>query len=148
MANGFVIVLLVIVQFNIQTSADMYAAVTQLEPLYEIEQRLLNVTKEYIQEERRKLAGLKQFAKAAEMASKLSLGDPLEYIANPINSYLLLKRFTWGWKELSDLLHFSDEKLAGKTISQHVFVKVLFYSFVSNFIVFTTHRSQIKAPFT
>eukprot|EP00794_Sanderia_malayensis_P012295 gene12295-13563_t len=93
------------------TLADMYAAVTELEDLYRVEQRLLNVTKEYITEERRKLAGLKQFAKAAEIASELSKGDPLEYIGNPINSYLLLKRFTWGWNELSDLLHFSDDKL-------------------------------------
>ncbi|XP_065062755.1 prolyl 4-hydroxylase subunit alpha-1-like isoform X3 [Rhopilema esculentum] len=93
------------------TSADIYAAVAELEDLVFLEQRLLNASKNFISSERRKLANLKQFAEAVEVASKLSSGNPEEYVANPINSYLLLKRFTWGWKELGSLLNLSDEKL-------------------------------------
>lgn len=92
-------------------SADIYAAVSQLESLVHLEQRLVNASRNYIASERKKLGALKQFAEAVEIASKLSEGDPLEYIANPINSYLLLKRFTWGWRELGSLLNLSDEKL-------------------------------------
>ena len=94
-------------------STDIYAAVAELEDLVFLEQRLLNASKNFISSERRKLANLKQFAEAVEVASKLSSGNPEEYVANPINSYLLLKRFTWGWKELGSLLNLSDEKLKG-----------------------------------
>ena len=104
----------------ILVSGDIYAAVTELEELVFVEQRLINATKEFINAERRKLTGLKQFAEAAEKAAELSGGDPLEYIGNPINSYLLLKRFTWGWKELSSLLNFSDERLKGMVVSWYI----------------------------
>ena len=101
----------------VYASADVYAAVTELEDLVYLEQKLINASRTYIKEERKKLAGLKQFAQAVEVASGLSGGNPEEYIANPINSYLLLKRFTWGWKELGSLLSFSDEKLKGTPLS-------------------------------
>jgi len=102
---------LVVFDVVVHTSADVYAAVSELEDLVYLEQKLINASRNYIKEERRKLSGLKQFAQAAEIASQLSRGNPEEYIANPINSYLLLKRFTWGWKELGSLMNLSDEKL-------------------------------------
>ena len=104
---------LVVFDVVVHTSADVYAAVSELEDLVYLEQKLINASRNYIKEERRKLYGLKQFAQAAEIASELSRGNPEEYIANPINSYLLLKRFTWGWKELGSLMNLSDEKLKG-----------------------------------
>ena len=104
---------LIVFHVIVHTSADVYAAVSELEDLVYLEQRLINASRNYIKEERRKLSGLKQFAQAAEIASELSRGNPEEYIANPINSYLLLKRFTWGWKELGSLMNLSDEKLKG-----------------------------------
>ena len=104
---------LVVFDVVVHTSADVYAAVSELEDLVYLEQKLINASRNYIKEERKKLYGLKQFAQAAETASQLSRGNPEEYIANPINSYLLLKRFTWGWKELGSLMNLSDEKLKG-----------------------------------
>lgn len=107
---------LILFQSFVIVSADIYAAVAQLESLVHLEQRLVNASRNYINSERKKLGALKQFAEAVEVASKLSKGDPMEYIANPINSYLLLKRFTWGWRELGSLLNLSDEKLKGMNI--------------------------------
>ena len=116
---------LILFQSFVIVSADIYAAVTQLESLVHLEQRLVNASRNYINSERKKLGALKQFAEAVEVASKLSKGDPTEYIANPINSYLLLKRFTWGWRELGSLLNLSDEKLKGmKMVFIHFVVKI------------------------
>ncbi len=126
MGKTLLLVTLIALSVGIVAASDLYAAVTQLEELIQVEQRLVNVTKEYINAERKKLAGLKQFAKAAEIAAELSHGDPLEYIANPINSYLLLKRFTWGWKELSNLLHFSEDKLKGMFWNCSLYVLMCF----------------------
>ena len=111
--RAFILSAFTVFHVIVHTYADVYAAVAELEDLVYLEQRLINVSRNYIKEERKKLAGLKQFAQAVEIASDLSRGNPEEYIANPINSYLLLKRFTWGWKELASLLNFSDEKLKG-----------------------------------
>lgn len=114
LAKSCVVVLtLVLFDAAVNASGDIYAAVSELEELVYLEQRLINASRNYIKDERKRLYGLKQFAEAVETASKLSLGNPEEYIANPINSYLLLKRFTWGWKELGGLLNLSDEKLKG-----------------------------------
>lgn len=112
-----------LVDFLHYASADVYAAVSELEDLVYLEQRLINASRSYIKEERKKIAGLKQFAEAVEIASKLSSSDSEEYIANPINSYLLLKRFTWGWKELASLLNLSDEKLKGNLFDLLYFIK-------------------------
>ena len=33
-----------------------------------------------------------------------AMKDPQQYLSNPVNSYLLIKKFTIDWEELQDLI--------------------------------------------
>lgn len=85
-----------------------------MEPLLDIEERLLDLTRKYLEKERRKLGELKQFASSVQEAMELSKDEPLKYLGNPINSYLIIKRFTSGWRELASRLEIDDSKIEGK----------------------------------
>ena len=102
--------------YSCESSGDIYNAIVHMGPLVEIERRLIKVAKQYLDSEKLKLNGLRQFAKSVEEASKLSHEDPLKYVGNPINSYLIIKRFTSGWKELADRLSVDDSKITGKKL--------------------------------
>ena len=86
------------------------AAVAHLEPLIQLEHRLFNATKDYLNSEKRKLAGMKQFAESVQKAIEVSEDNPIEYLGNPVNAYLILKRFTSGWKELAKRMEVGEHE--------------------------------------
>ena len=95
------------------TNGNIYTAISHMEPLIDIEKRLLNLAREYLQKERRRLGEFKQFAESVESAMELSKDEPLKYLGNPVNSYLIIKRFTSGWRELTSRLEIDDSKIDG-----------------------------------
>jgi len=92
-------------------SGNVYSAIAHMEPLVEIERRLISLARNYIEKERHELAGLKQFADQVDEAMQLSKDEPIKYLGNPINSYLIIKRFTSGWVDLADRLNDNDEAI-------------------------------------
>ena len=92
----------------------VFTAIAHMEPLLDIEERLLDLARQYLEKERRKLGEFKQFAKSVEDAMELSKDEPLKYLGNPVNSYLIIKRFTSGWRELTSRLEIDDSKVDGK----------------------------------
>ncbi|XP_047144915.1 prolyl 4-hydroxylase subunit alpha-1 isoform X2 [Hydra vulgaris] len=93
-----------------EPEGNVYQSIAHLEPLVEIERRLIKVAREYLDDEKFKLKSLQGFAKSVRESLELSKDDPIKYLGNPVNSYLLIKRFTSGWKDLADLLSINDEK--------------------------------------
>ena len=91
----------------------LFAAVEHMKPLVQIERRLLEIAKNYLKEQRKKLGELAPFAKSVEEAMKMSETDPEKYLGNPINCYLIIKRFTSGWKELRSRLDMDESSLRG-----------------------------------
>ncbi|XP_057309896.1 prolyl 4-hydroxylase subunit alpha-1-like isoform X1 [Hydractinia symbiolongicarpus] len=94
-----------------EPKGNVYSAISHMEPLIDIERRLVKIAREYLNQERHQLNGLKQFADSVEEAMNLSKDDPMKYLGNPINSYLIIKRFTSGWSDLGDRLSVDDKKL-------------------------------------
>ena len=94
----------------------IFTAIAHMEPLVEIERRLVKLARDYLNQERHKLEGLKQFAKQVDEAVKLSKDEPIKYLGNPVNSYLIIKRFTSGWADLSDRLTVDDKNAEGRGI--------------------------------
>jgi len=94
-----------------QHKGNVYTSIAHMEPLIDIEARLVEIASEYLNKERRKLGELKQFAKSVEEAMTLSKDEPLKYLGNPVNSYLIIKRFTSGWKELASRLQIDDSRI-------------------------------------
>ncbi|XP_066917880.1 prolyl 4-hydroxylase subunit alpha-1-like isoform X1 [Clytia hemisphaerica] len=94
-----------------EETSSVYTSIAHMEPLLDIEGRLVKIAREYLQKERRRLGEFKQFAKSVEDAMELSKDEPLKYLGNPINSYLIIKRFTSGWRELTSRLEIDDSKV-------------------------------------
>ena len=103
-----------------EPEGNVYQSIAHLEPLVEIERRLIKVAREYLNDEKLKLKGLQGFARSVKESLELSSEDPIKYLGNPVNSYLLIKRFTSGWKDLADLLSISDEKANGKLLHEKI----------------------------
>ena len=102
---------------------NIYTAIAHMEPLVDIEKRLLDLAREYLNKERRRLGEFKQFAASVESAMELSKDEPLKYLGNPVNSYLIIKRFTSGWRELTSRLEIDDSKIDGKKMLKILFSK-------------------------
>ena len=100
-----------------EEKSSVYTSIAHMEPLLDIEGRLVKLAREYLQKERRRLGEFKQFAKSVEDAMELSKDEPLKYLGNPINSYLIIKRFTSGWRELTSRLEIDDSKVDGMKTS-------------------------------
>lgn len=111
-----------------EPTGNIYTAIAHMEPLIDIEGRLIDLAREYIQKERKKLDGLKQFAQSVREAMELSKDEPLKYLGNPVNSYLIIKRFTSGWRELASRLEVDDTKIEGKIPFTFTVVNIIYRS--------------------
>lgn len=100
----------------------LFAAVAHMKPLVQIERRLVDIAKDYLSEQRKKLNELAPFARSVEEAMQMSDDDPERYLGNPINCYLIIKRFTSGWKELPSRLDIGESNLKGKVENLFLFV--------------------------
>ena len=66
----------------------------------------------FASDQKRKLAELEPFAESIREALKLSSGENgVRYLGNPINCYLMIKRYTSGWKELPPRLEVDEASL-------------------------------------
>jgi len=101
----------------------VYAAVAHLEPLVEIELRLYEITLPFLHMHRDNTSSpLHHFVLQLEDAMRLTDEDLEKYIGNPINSFVMIKRFVQVWyfiptrhdvdvlisKDVSDLLQAND----------------------------------------
>ncbi|XP_068979809.1 prolyl 4-hydroxylase subunit alpha-1 isoform X1 [Bombus flavifrons] len=106
--------------------AELYTALADMEELLETEAVLIDTLNGYIKAQEERLATLRKnvedYAKEHEEASR----NIQQYLSNPINAYLLVKRLTTDWKRVEELI----TQDVGK-------------SFVANI---TNSRSDLKFP--
>ena len=81
-------------------SNHIYDAADHLKPLVRMEEDLLKIAHTYIKDQKRKLAELEPFADSVREMMELSEQSKERYLGHPINCYLMIKRFTSGWKEM------------------------------------------------
>ncbi|XP_012276583.1 prolyl 4-hydroxylase subunit alpha-2 [Orussus abietinus] len=128
MAAGVITTLtVVIVALGVQNAnAELYTALADMEELLETEAVLIGTLNGYIEVQEKRLDTLRrnvdEYAREHEEASR----NIQQYLSNPINAYLLIKRLTTDWKRIEEL------------ITQDVG-----NSFVENI---TNSRSDIKFP--
>ncbi|XP_076236001.1 prolyl 4-hydroxylase subunit alpha-1 isoform X4 [Calliopsis andreniformis] len=106
--------------------AELYTALADMEELLETEAVLIDTLNGFIKAQEERLATLRKnvedYAREHEEASR----NIQQYLSNPINAYLLVKRLTTDWKRVEDLI----TEDVGK-------------SFVANI---TSSRSDLKFP--
>lgn len=83
---------------------ELYTALTDLEDLLDTEAMFMETLDRYIEREERKLDRLKWKADEYRKEHSLASGDVSEYLSNPINAYLLVKRLTTDWTTTESLM--------------------------------------------
>ncbi|ESO05885.1 hypothetical protein HELRODRAFT_93833 [Helobdella robusta] len=104
-SNSVLLVAVVVVIINIFFSgglvrADFFSAISELENVLQMENEVAHDLRSYVKSEEARLQNLKKIADDFEKHSLEALVDPEKHLSNPINAYLLVKRFTKEWNEL------------------------------------------------
>ncbi|GAB1610055.1 prolyl 4-hydroxylase subunit alpha-1-like isoform X1 [Argonauta hians] len=77
--------------------SEVFTAVVELEKALETEQEIATLLKDYIASEEARLQHLKSLAVDYDRHSAHALANPEHYLGNPVNAFLLVKRFTVDW---------------------------------------------------
>ena len=105
----FVLVYVVFLTRNIY--CEVFTSIADMEQLVKTEQHLVLSLRNYIDLENQRLHRLKTFlSKVDKILQYVNDSDVTKYLGNPINTYLLLKRFHTDWLEVEDLLTTSDNE--------------------------------------
>lgn len=85
--------------------AEIFTSLAEMEYLVETERTMISSLKNYIQLEEERLQTMKSFVSRLDnVMDIINQTDPGKYLANPVNSYLMLKRFNVDWRNLETLL--------------------------------------------
>ncbi|XP_065651339.1 prolyl 4-hydroxylase subunit alpha-1 isoform X1 [Hydra vulgaris] len=82
-------------------TAEIFTSMAQMENLVHLEKSFIHLLQNYVTEEEKRLTQLKHFLN--EVSSNyhhMNDSDAAAYIANPVNAYLMLKRFNNEWRNL------------------------------------------------
>ena len=85
---------------------EVFTSMADMEQMVETEKQMLEVLKDYIEAEDKKLVAVKSFLSDVNgvLGSVNATEDVGKYLGNPVNSYLMLKRFNVDWKNLEKTL--------------------------------------------
>jgi prolyl 4-hydroxylase len=84
----------------VAAEADMFTAIVDLERLLYAERAVADDLRLYIEQQQQKLERLKKLADDYDAHSKAALVDPERFLGNPVNAFLLIKRFTADWEKV------------------------------------------------
>ena len=89
---------------DLRKENSIYAAIEHMKPLVEIEDRLMNILPtDYLQQQIDQRTDLSVFAISAQEFSGFELEydeDVEQYLGNPVNGYMIIRRFVHGWFKL------------------------------------------------
>ncbi|XP_024082714.1 prolyl 4-hydroxylase subunit alpha-2 isoform X2 [Cimex lectularius] len=108
---------LIVASLAVLTKADYYTALADLEDLLETEAVLINTLDSYIEQQEVRLQQLKNKVKDYKKEHSVASGDVTNYLSNPINAYLLVKRLITDWKYTETLMNDAVAEDAIKNIT-------------------------------
>jgi len=102
----------------ISSHGEIFTSMADMEQMVKTEKQMLEVLKDYIDAEEEKLVAIKSFLTDVDgvLGGVNATEDVGKYLGNPVNSYLMLKRFNVEWKNLEKTL---EEDLSERL--NHVF---------------------------
>lgn len=84
--------------------SELFTAMVDLQQALHAEHDIAEKLKMYISQEEARLKELKRLAEDYELHSAHALENPDFYLGNPVNAFLLVKRFTLDWEKTHHLL--------------------------------------------
>ena len=100
------------VLFIPNVKAEVFTSMAEMEPLVLLEKHILASLKSYMNAEEERLASLRTFMSRVDDALRyVNETDISKYLGNPVNAYLMLKRFNVDWKNLQNM--FTSDNAGG-----------------------------------
>ncbi|XP_078603202.1 prolyl 4-hydroxylase subunit alpha-3-like [Branchiostoma floridae x Branchiostoma japonicum] len=75
----------------------MYSSMSRLEKLVAVEEKLVEMSKEFLKEEKSRLQSLESFVETAEQQLQMSINKSMSLVHHPVGAYLLVKRLSSDW---------------------------------------------------
>lgn len=111
---------------------ELFTSMVSMESLLATEKTFLRPLKRLIKAENERFANWKTFVKQVDHLHKyVKKNGESKYLDNPVNSYLLLHRMNFKWKQLQKNMQATTPETKGSFI--HSFVHQFFYSSVLQF---------------
>jgi len=98
-------------------NAELYTAMADMDSLLYTEKHVVTVIDEYIEMEMKRLERLKEFAKDYQKKNQEALKYGMDYVANPVNAYLLIKRLTSDWSYVETMMRNNNAEVFLKNIT-------------------------------
>ena len=86
------------------TYGDVYTGLLKFKPLLDTQYDVGSKILEYVESEKDRLEKLTQIAHEYQRSSTKSLENIENYLANPLNAFLLIKRLTADWEKIKKLM--------------------------------------------
>ncbi|XP_077984418.1 prolyl 4-hydroxylase subunit alpha-1-like [Glandiceps talaboti] len=81
-------------------NCNVFTAMSHLEESVRVEIQLVQVLRDYISTEEHRLGELKRFSETSTKATDAAFENIDEFLANPVNAFLLIKRLHIGWSDV------------------------------------------------
>ncbi|XP_015589995.1 prolyl 4-hydroxylase subunit alpha-2 isoform X2 [Cephus cinctus] len=103
--NGIATTMVILLMGLLQGGdAELYTALADMEELLETESVLIDTLHGYIHAQEKRLATLRRNVEDYATEHKEASRNIQQYLSNPINAYLLVKRLTTDWKRIEELI--------------------------------------------
>ncbi|KAK6039932.1 tetratricopeptide repeat protein [Cooperia oncophora] len=100
-------------------TADLFTAIADMQRMLGAEKEVTTVIDRYIEAEQKRLDDLKRFADEYIDRNKDAEDVGPDFVTNPINAYLLIKRLTTEWKKVEDIMRTNKADTFIKNITEN-----------------------------
>ncbi|XP_045495201.1 prolyl 4-hydroxylase subunit alpha-1 isoform X1 [Colias croceus] len=104
------------------TTAELFTAISEVEPLLETHKRIIDDLDDYIRKEEERLNILKRHLNIYKREHKLAMEDIPNYLGNPINAFTLIKRLTSDLDHIERSIEIGTDYIKNLTVN-HADVK-------------------------
>lgn len=116
-SSTIITIMMVMMMIIQQSHQEYFTALVHLEKLLKTEQHIVESLNNYLDNEEKRLASLRQLAHHYNHLNMVANQDVQTYLSNPVNAYLLVKRLTTDWNlveylidaDRKDLIHLLTE---------------------------------------
>ncbi|CAH0750265.1 unnamed protein product [Diatraea saccharalis] len=99
------------------TQAELFTAISEVEPLLETHKRIIDDLDHYIQQEEKRLATLKKQLNIYKREHENAMEDIPNYLGNPINAFTLIKRLTADLDYIEQTIKIGTEYIKNITMT-------------------------------
>jgi prolyl 4-hydroxylase len=102
-------------------NSELFTAIVELERVLHAENEIAQDLKAYIETEQERINTLRSVVDNFEQHSSFALSDPEKHVSNPVNAFIIVKRFTTDWNHVMNNFVRTNttneflERLASKT---------------------------------